>query len=115
MARRRRSRARRAVTRARRSYRRGSSGSFNLQKLLVPVGVATFAEPIVDSYLKTLPIPSIGPVETDDLAKIAIGWYLGKNGGMMGNTAKMLGIFGLRNAIAQVMGGALGGGQNSNW
>lgn len=112
---RRKSRTRRVYVKARKRARRGSSGSFNIQKLLVPIGVATVAEPILDSYLKQLPVPQIGPVETDDLAKIAIGWYLGKKGGMMGNTAKMLGIFGLRNAIAQAMGGVLNGGQTDQW
>lgn len=113
MARRRRSRTRRVRSVARRARRRYGSGQFNLKKLLLPIGAATVAEPILDSYLAQLPIAKIGPVDTDDIAKIAIGLYLGKKGGMVGNTAKMLGIFGTRNAIAQVMGNVMGSSTNS--
>lgn len=109
------SRTRRVYVKARRA-RRSGSGSFSLQKLILPIGAATVAEPILDTYLKQLPIPKIGPVETDDLAKIAIGWYFGKKGGMIGNVAKMLGIFGMRNTIAGVTGNVLGGQtQDQSW
>lgn len=112
---RRKTRTRRVYVKAKRRVKRGG-GQFSLQKLIVPIGAATIAEPILDSYLNQLPIPQVGPLQSDDLAKVAIGWYLGKKGGVMGNTAKMLGIFGMRNMIAQVMGGVLSGQrQTDQW
>ena len=115
MARKKRSRIRYVTRKAKRSYRKRSSGSFNIKNLLLPIGVATVAEPIIDRYAQMLPVPKIANLETDDMVKVAIGYYLGKKGGMMGNTAKMLGIFGLRNLVSQGLGNVLGGQTQDPW
>lgn len=98
----------RYVTKTVKKYRKSGAGSFNLRKLIVPIGVASVAEPLLDSYARTLPIPTIAGIQPDDMVKVALGYYFGKKGGLMGNTAKMLGIFGLRNIIAQFAGRAMG-------
>lgn len=108
MAKRRKTRTRTVYRKAKRRYKRGG-GAFSLQKLMVPIGIATFAEPLIDNYAKMLPIPTIGNFEADDMVKVAVGWYLGKKGGVMGNTAKMIGIFGLRNLMRQGLGNVLSG------
>lgn len=106
MAKRRKTRVRTVYRKAKRRYKRGGS-AFSLKKLMVPIAVASVAEPMIDSYAKMLPIPTIGNFEADDMVKVAIGWYLGKKGGVMGNTAKMIGIFGLRNLVRQGLGNVL--------
>lgn len=98
----------RYVTRKARRARRYGGGSFSLQKLAIPIGAATIIEPIIDSYANQI-MPSVAGIGSDDIIKVVAGWYLGKKGGMMGNTAKMLGIFGLRNIIAGFAGTALTG------
>lgn len=104
----------RYVTRKVKRSRRSGAGAFNVQKLLIPIGVATVVEPIIDSYANQLPIPNLAGIQADDIAKVAIGLYLGKKGGLMGNTAKMLGIFGVKNIIGGFTGNLMGGTQTAS-
>jgi len=100
--------------------RRKKSGMFGsgLMNDLVPLGIATVSEPILDTYARQLPLPSIMGIGSDDLVKLGVGIYLGKKGGMIGKVAKYYGIFGARNIIQGLAGNVLGGQQpqaNSGW
>lgn len=105
MARKRKTRVR-YVTRKVKRYKR-SGGQMSLQKLAMPIIVASIAEPFVDNLAARLPIPTIGGIQPDDVVKVAAAWYFKKKGGLMGNTIKMMGIFGLRNIVSQFMSGGL--------
>jgi hypothetical protein len=105
---RRKSRVRRVYVKAKRRTKRYSGSKFNLKRDIVPIGLASFVEPLIDQYAGMLPIPAIGGIQSDDIAKVIIGLYGGKKGGMIGNTASYVGIFGLRNIVKQLMGGFTG-------
>lgn len=101
----------RYITRTVKKYRKsGGAGSFNFQKMAMPLIAATVAEPFVDNVAKQLPIPSIMGVQPDDATKVALAWYFKNKGGLAGNTIKLMGLFGLRNIVNQLMGNVLRGG-----
>ncbi len=82
----------------------------SLQKMAMPIVRATVAEPFVDNLAKQLPIPRVAGIEPDDMVKVALAWYFKSKGGVAGNTIKMMGIFGMRNIVSQLMRGGLGAG-----
>jgi hypothetical protein len=94
--------------------RRGSASFSSVQKLLTPVAIAAVTEPFVDQLAAQLPIPAIAGLQSDDLVKVALGYFVGKKGGMIGSTAKMYAVFGMRNIVKQLIGGAIGGSASSN-
>lgn len=102
---------RRRATRTIRRYRKSGGSAFNLKKMIIPIAAATFIEPTVDQLVNqfagSLNINFAG-IQIDDIAKVGIGLYFGKKGGIMGNTAKMIGIFAMRNIVSGFVGGGLG-------
>ena len=102
----------RIVYRTKKAIRRSrkTGGQMNIQKLAMPIVFASIAEPFVDNVAGQLPIPTIMGVQPDDAVKVALAWYFKNKGGIGGNTVKMMGIFGLRNIVKQLMGNVMGGG-----
>jgi len=85
-------------------------GRFSLKSELVPIAVATFTEPLVDSladrFAGQLNI-GLGGVQMDDLIKVGIGLYAGKKSGLTGKVAKYYGVFGMRNIVKGLLSGSL--------
>jgi len=89
--------------------RRRSNSFGSVTKMFTPTIIAAVTEPFVDQLASQIPIPTIGGIQSDDLVKVAAGYLLGKKSGVVGQTARMYGIFGLRNIVKQFVGTGLSG------
>lgn len=91
-----------------RHYSKGSSFTSEL----MPLGIATITEPMVDSLISSFlgglntSLP-LGGMQIDDVAKVGLAMTLGKKGGTMGKVLRYYGIFGMRNIIQQLTTGML--------
>jgi len=71
--------------------------------------IAAVVEPIADQFISSFApsIPRIANIQPDDLVKVGVGLFVGKQKGVVGQTARFLGLFGVRNIVKQLAGGTL--------
>jgi hypothetical protein len=55
---------------------------------------------LITQFAGNLNLPLPGNIRAQDLAKVGLGYFLGRRGGMVGDVAKMYAIFGARNIVA---------------
>lgn len=106
----RRSTKRITMARKRRGRRRkGVFGGGSFPKMAQSAAIAAVIEPVADQFIASFApqIPTVGSVQSDDLVKVGIGYFLGKRSGMVGSTARFIGLFGVRNIVKQLVGGGL--------
>ena len=93
--------------------RKGSSGFFGTSRsfsdMAKGAAIAAIVEPIADQFIASFApsIPRIANVQPDDLIKVGIGLFVGKQKGVVGQTARFLGLFGVRNIVKQFVGGQI--------
>jgi hypothetical protein len=88
----------------------GFGGSRTFSDMAKGAAIATIVEPFADQFIASFApsIPRVGNIQPDDMVKVGIGYFLGKKKGLLGSTARFIGLFGVRNIVKQLTAGGFG-------